>query len=70
MIPNSAKWNQSPDIQEYITIPVTPPPIPNGSVSNICLGPFAIGDSRGRLDARYWLVKQVNGKVVLQFSKR
>ncbi len=69
MLPNAGKWNQTNEIRDYVTIPVKAPPTPTDKPFGVNLGPFAIGDSRGRLDARYWLVTQVNGKIVLQFSK-
>lgn len=70
MIPNDRQWNESTEIGEYVAIPVTPPAITEPNVHSVSLGPFAIGDSRGRLDARYWLVSQSNGKVNIQFSTR
>jgi hypothetical protein len=70
MIPNNGQWTESNEIGEYLTIPVTPPAIIEPNVHAVALGPYAIGDSRGRLDARYWLVSQSNGKVNIQFSTR
>lgn len=66
-IPNSPNWSSLTDIKPYPQPSFAKPPIPAG-VASVSLGPIELNDSRGLLISRYWLVTQVNGKILIQGS--
>lgn len=70
MIPNSPVWSTYHAPNDYPRPDIGIPPAVPAPVQAVSPGPFGIGDSRGKTDARYWVVSQSNGKVILQYSQR
>lgn len=69
MIPNSPNWSTYKGLSPSPTTELVSPEPISATVQDVVLGPFGIGDSRGRLNARYWTVSQSNGKVIVQYSQ-
>lgn len=66
-IPNSPNWSSLTDIKPYPQPSFAKPPVPSG-VAVVSLGPIELNDSKGVLNARYWLVTQEDGRVIIRGS--
>lgn len=70
MIPGSPNWSTLTTQVDYPKPDIGLPAPIAAAVQAVSPGPFGIGDSRGKTDARYWVVSQSNGKVIIQYSQR
>lgn len=65
-IPNSPAWSALTDVGTYERgYSVMPSEGAPGVINYITIGPLALGDSKGRLDSRYWVAYQQCGGVFI-----
>lgn len=66
-IPDNPNWSSLTDVKPYPTPAFAKPPALD-AVHDISLGPIALSDSMGKLNSRYWVASQEDGKVVIRGS--
>ena len=67
-IPNSPQWSDRTTLNAYIQAGEARPPIDSDLIQSSAIGPVNLGDSKGKLNSRYWLVFQDYGQVLIAGS--
>lgn len=66
MIPQNPTWSNLSDEKPYPSYGVLPNTPPGISVYSVSPGPAVLGNSEGKLNAKYWICYQLNGYLVLR----
>lgn len=66
MIPNHPKWSCLTKPQNYPKRVLPRPPSGFGQIEKLKVGPIGLGDSRGNLTARFWVIYQEDSEVFIR----
>lgn len=68
MIPKHPQWSTYNKPEPYPMYNDVLPPKIDAAAQSTSIGPAVLNDSQNKLNMRYWVVSQENGKVVIRGS--